>query len=263
MVNFFKNRIRLRTIELEKSNEDLNNIKDELEKTIAKRTAQLKRLNEHLVYNEENERKAIASDLHDSVTQTLAISISKLKNIRESDKSINKGDLLEIQGYLEQSVREIRSLIYQLSPPILDDFDIEIALGFLIEETNAKHHSNFHYINNIEDPVHLDQAVKVTLYRAVNELITNILKHSGSKNGRIEVSKIKETIMVRVEDQGSGFDIEKIKDSDSFGFGLHSLSERMENLGGKIQVDSKSGKGTIIVLTAPVSLSKDNEYEKS
>ena len=250
-------RIKLRTIELEKTNEELNHIKGEQEIIIAKRTTQLKRLNEHLVYAEEGERKAIASDLHDSVSQTLAMSISKIKNIRELKGRIDEGDLSEVQEYLEWSVREIRSLIYQLSPPILDDFDIEIALGFLIEETNAKHHSNFRYINNIEAPVHLDPAVKVTLYRAVNELITNILKHSGSKNGEIEVSKNDETIMIRVEDQGSGFDGDKIKGSDSFGFGLHSLLERMENFGGKIQVDSEQGIGTKVLLTAPVFLMKD------
>ncbi len=253
-----ENRIRLRTIELEKSNDELKNIKDELEKTVAQRTLQLKRLNEHLIYSEESERKAIASDLHDSVTQTLALSMFKLKNIQESDTDIDKADLSEIQNYIEQSIREIRSLIYQLSPPILDDFDIEIALGFLIEETNVKHNSRFKYINNIEDPVDLDQAVKVTLYRAVNELITNILKHSGCNDGEIEVSQTKENIIVRVEDHGAGFDVETIKKSASFGFGLKSLSERMENFEGKFLVESNFGKGTKIILMAPVSPGKDS-----
>lgn len=258
-----ENRIRLRTIELEKSNNELNRIKEDLEKTVAHRTRQLKKLNEHLIYSEENERKAIASDLHDSVTQTLAMSIFKLKNIQESDMDINKGDLLEVQGYLEQSIREIRSLIYQMSPPILDDFDIEIALGFLIEETNIKHNSEFHYINNIEDPVRLDQAVKITLYRAVNELITNILKHSGSKYGTIEVSHNKEQVMVRVEDQGIGFEVDSLKKITSFGFGLNSLVERMENFGGKCVVDSTPGNGTKIILSAPILLGKESEYGKS
>lgn len=258
-----ENRIRLRTMELEKSNADLNQIKKNLEKTVAKRTLQLRNLNENLIYSEENERKAIASDLHDSVTQTLAVSIFKLKNLQESDKCMTKKDFSEVQGYLEQSVREIRSLIYQLSPPILDDFDIEIALGFLIEETNVKHHSCFSYINNIEDPVPLDQAVKVTLYRAVNELVTNILKHSGSKEGEIEISKIKEKIMIRVEDQGMGFDVDTIKNSVVLGFGLHSLSERMENLDGEFLAESIPGKGTKIFLIAPISLKKDSKYEKN
>ena len=205
----------------------------------------------------------IASDLHDSVSQTLAMSISRIKSIRELNGRINEEDLSDIQGSLELAVRETRSLIYQLSPPILDDFDIDIALGFLIEETNAKNHSNFHYINNIKAPVHLDSAVKVTLYRAVNELVTNILKHSGSKNGEIEVSKNDKIIAIRVEDQGSGFDMDKIKGSDASGFGLHSLFERIENFGGKVQLDSEPGIGTKILLTVPIFLVKDGLYEKN
>ncbi|MCP3873816.1 MAG: HAMP domain-containing protein [Desulfobacteraceae bacterium] len=258
-----ENRIKLRTTELEKSNDELNLIKKELEKTVEKRTVQLKKLNEHLVYTEEGERKAIASDLHDSVTQTLAMSISKIKNIQELNNSINQKNFLEIQGYLEQAVGEIRSLIYKLSPPILDDFDIEIALGFLIEEMNTKHHTHFFYSNTIKEPVKVDQAVKVTLYRAVNELMMNSLKHSGSKDGQIEISFIKGEMIVSVEDHGVGFDVDAIKSSESFGFGLRSLSERMENLGGKIQLDSNPDEGTSIHLTVPISPNKENDYEKS
>jgi HAMP domain-containing protein len=99
-----KNRIRLRTNELEKSNAELNRIKNDLEKTVIKRTGQLKKLNEYLVYTEERERKAIASDLHDSVTQTLAMSIFKLKNIRESGTGMDEIDFSELQAYLEQAI---------------------------------------------------------------------------------------------------------------------------------------------------------------
>lgn len=256
-----ENNIRLRTAQLEKSNAELSDIKNELEKIIAKRTVQLKRLNEHLIFTEEDERKAIASDLHDSVTQTLAMSLSRLKSIRESASGTTRKNLLEVQAYLEQAVQEIRSLIYQLSPPILDDFDIETALGFLIDETNAKHRSEFHYMDRIEQSVCLDQSVKVTLYRAVSELLTNILKHSGSKKGLIDVSRTQETIRIKVEDHGCGFDVDRLKRLDIIGFGLRSLSERMENLGGKIQLASTPGKGTKIVLTAPVSTGKTNDHD--
>ncbi|MCD4678262.1 MAG: hypothetical protein K8S18_20060, partial [Desulfobacula sp.] len=71
------------------------------------------------------------------------------------------------------------------------------------------------------------------------------------------VSKTKETIIIRVEDQGSGFDVDTIKNSDAYGFGLHNLSERMENYGGTVELDSKPGKGTKILLTAPISSRKE------
>ncbi len=246
-----EDRIKSRTIEFEIKN-------DELEKILEKKTIQLKRLNDHLIYSEEGERKSIASDLHDSVTQTLAMSISKIKNLQDQSIALKSEDLSEIQGYLEQAVREIRSLIYQLSPPILDDFDIDIALGFLIEQINLQHQSDFEYTNNTDDPVPLTPAIKITLYRAVSELITNILKHSGVKEGKINIWNKENIIKIIVEDQGSGFDMNAVKNSEVIGFGLSSLSERMENLGGKITVDSSLSVGTKITLTALIAPDKYN-----
>ena len=252
-------RIKLRTAELEKSNKQLNQVKNSLEKTIAKRTGQLRKLNEHLVFTEESERKAIASDLHDSVTQTLAMCISKLKDIREMEDSRADKHLKEVQIFLEQSVREIRSLIYQLSPPTLDDFDIEIALGFLIEEINLKHHSHFTYFNHIDDAVSVDHAIKVTIYRAVSELIFNILKHAGTKKGEISISYGKEEISLFISDKGVGFDVNAIQNQETFGFGLKSLSERIQNFGGSARIDSCSGVGTDIYLTVPVRMNKETK----
>lgn len=68
---------------------------------------------------------------------------------------------------------------------MLDDFDIDIALGFLIEQMNLQHLSDFEYINNTDQPIPLPQGLKITLYRAVSELVTNILKHSGVKPVRL------------------------------------------------------------------------------
>ncbi len=96
-------------------------------------------------------RKAFAADLHDSVAQTLALSISKIKNIQEPGEPVDLKIIVQIQGHLEQAVKEIRSLIYQLSPPVLDDFEIDIALGFLIEESNEKYDADIKYINAIDN----------------------------------------------------------------------------------------------------------------
>ncbi len=158
----------------------------------------------------------------------------------------------QIQEHLEQANREIRAIIYQLSPPVLNDFDIDIAIEFLVEEINDKQQADLKYINNLDKPVHLSWINKVTLYRVVSELITNVLKHSGSLGAQIELSKIKNNIQVRVEDKGSGFDI-NIKDKNNHsGFGLFGLSERLTNLGGEIKVNSTIGQGTKVVISVPI-----------
>ncbi len=223
-----------------------------LDKKVKERTIALKRLNEHIVNSEENERKAIAMDLHDSVTQTIGLCISKIKNFKDSDPLSDLDTILQIQGHLEQANREIRSIIYQLSPPVLDDFDIAVAIGFLIEESNENLNAKIRYINNIDKPVSLARTNKLTMYRAVSELITNIFKHSGSLEAQIELTEIKNNIQVSVEDKGKGFDIDSIHEDNYGGFGLYSLSERLINMGGQLIVSSTIGKGTKVIVSVPV-----------
>ena len=229
------------------------------EEKVKEKTKALKKLNEQIIYAEGRERKSVAADLHDSVAQTLAISISKIKTIQESGEPINLEIIAEIQVHLEQTVKEIRSLIYQLSPPVLDDFDIAIALGFLIEENNEKYGVDIKYIKNINPPIHIIKPNKITLYRAVNELVINIIKHSGSKESEIELSKNEKFLLLRVEDTGIGFDLDKVTDKNFNGFGIHSFSERIKNMGGNFELFSKPGKGTKVLLSIPLSSESDIE----
>lgn len=241
-----------RTKELHVSNLDLIRAKEELEAIVAKRTSQLKLLNEHLIYSEGIERKAIAADLHDTIAQTLALSISKIKTMNEPGSTVNFDVLLEIQSFLEQTAQGIRSLIYQLSPPILDDFDIDIALGFLIEENNTQHNAQLTYINKLEDPVDLKKALKLMLYRATAELITNLFKYAGTKKAEIEISSTDTHISIRVEDKGVGMNVEKITAAQGYGFGLYYISQRVENFGGRFIIESKPGQGTKIIIITPM-----------
>jgi signal transduction histidine kinase len=229
--------------------------------SLARRTNQLKQLNEHLVFCEEIQRKTIASDLHDSIAQTLGMGISRIKNITESGTTPGNEDLHDIQCILEQAVREVRSLIYRLSPPILDDFDIDIAIGFLVEETNAREKTDFHYTNHIKDPIPLNHALKVTLYRAANELLTNIRKHAGTSKAKIVLSVTDKDIILQVKDQGTGMDTEKIRTMPDGSFGLYSLSERIQNFGGTLAIDSAPGQGTHITITTPLQ-TKESAHEK-
>jgi signal transduction histidine kinase len=222
----------------------------------------LKELNEYLVHSDEAERKMIASDLHDSVVQTLAMGISRTKNIVESDQLPRPNQIREIQAILEQAVREIRTLVYKLSPPILDDFDIDIAIGALIEEINAREGTAYRYINQVTDAIPLPHALKVTLYRAVNELLTNIQKHAGTPNAAVTLWFSGPDICLQVEDSGAGMDVQTLKPSKDHGFGLYSLSERIQNFGGTLTITSTPGKGTTILLTAPVNQRESQTHEE-
>ena len=139
----------------------LTELNEALSKEVQKKTNRLKNLNVKLVDVEERERKAVASDLHDGVVQNLGMSISTIKTIKESTIVPDTQTLSKIQEYLEQSVIDIRSMIYKLAPPILDDFDFETALGFFVEEINIKYQGSLSYINNIDKPVLFDKTTKI------------------------------------------------------------------------------------------------------
>ncbi len=236
-----------------KAEEDLIQLNKTLDKKVKERTTALKRLNEYLVYSEERERNNLAAALHDSIVQTLGLSVSKIKDIRESTIKNNPEELALIQENLEKSIQEIRLLVYQLCPPVLKDFDIDQALGYLIEESNRMYQADFKFINHLDTSVTLVEANKITAYRAVNELLMNVIKHSGLKQAFIKLSKDKKTISISVEDKGVGFDSGDINKSDFCGFGLYSLTERFSNMGGQISIRSTPGRGTKVLLSIPIA----------
>ncbi|MBC2705977.1 ATP-binding protein [Desulfobacula sp.] len=236
---------------LKQADEKLIEMNKTLDKRVKDRTSDLKRSVDYLALSEEKIRKSIASDLHDSVAQNLALSIFKLKNMRDSGTPVNLENIIEIEKFLEQSIKELRSLICQLSPPFLNDFQIGMALEALIEEYNDKYQTDINYINNTNDPLFTSHPVRVTLYRSANELIDNIIKHSGSKNGEVELSKNKNATLLRVEDHGVGVDLNKLKNNTSYGFGIQDISERINSLGGKVELFSKVGKGMKILISFP------------
>ena len=235
-----------------KEEENLLALNKTLDQKVKKRTQELNILNEHLIHTEEKERSNIASELHDTVAQSLALSVSKIKTMKESDSEDNEKMLSDVQNLIEQSLHEIRQLIYQLCPPVVKDFDIATALGFLVEEMNGKFQADIQYTNNFDNPVEMDEPKRISLYRAANELILNVIKHSGRKKAKIELLKDRDTVLLKVEDKGMGFDMTTINKNHFNGFGLFALSERCKNMGGNFQIKSTPGKGTKIKVSIPL-----------
>ena len=90
--------------------------------------------------------------------------------------------------------------------------------------------TDIQYINTFDNSIDIDDTKKTTLYRAANELMLNIINHSGEKKGKIELSKNQDTILLKVEDSGIGFDMTTINENPFNGFGLFALSERCKNI---------------------------------
>ena len=227
---------------------------DELESKVRERTEQLTSLTAELSLAEERERRRIATELHDQVGQTLIFSKIKLDSLSLSlpSESFEK-QRGEIKKYLDQSIQDIRSLTFQLSPPLLYEVGFEAAVEWLGEELEGKYGFQVEFQDDGRKKLLAEEA-SVALYQMVRELLLNVAKHANAKRVRISVSKVSGKIKVIVADDGLGFDSLKgmRRKNKKNGFGLFNIRQRIEYLGGELLIESEIGQGTRATLLLPL-----------
>jgi PAS domain S-box-containing protein len=228
------------------------------EKQIRTYQERLRSLASQLSLTEERERRRIALALHDRIGQTLALCKIKLGALRESASSTDLvGPLDEIHKLIEGIIRDTRSLTFELSSPILYELGLEAAVEWLAEQIQDQHG----ILSNFEDdrqPKPLDDDVRVLLFQAVRELLVNVVKHAQARNVKVSMRRDGSDMRLTVEDDGVGFYAVPIGSrwSRSEGFGLFSIRERLDYLGGHLEVESESGHGTRATLVAPLKRSE-------
>jgi PAS domain S-box-containing protein len=217
--------------------------------------AQLKSLASQLTLTEERERRRIAADLHDQIGQSLVISKIKLDTLRSFVLSEDLAkELNEISDSLYQTIQNIRSLTFDLSFPVLYELGFEAAVAtWLVEQIQEKYGIASEFEDD-EQPKPLDDDVRVLLFRNMRELLINVVKHANANKVKVSVRKVGSEIHVSVEDNGAGFDVAKVisTSAKAGGFGFFSIRERLEELGGHLEIDSEPGRGTRITLAAPL-----------
>jgi signal transduction histidine kinase len=203
---------------------------------------------------EERERRRIASALHDSVGQTLAMARMQL---RVAQKSIKQRDLYkkldQVCDFLAEAINQTRSLAIELSPPILQELGFEAAIDWLVNQMNNRHGMSIRLEKEANGDFNLNFEVTVLLYQAVRELLFNVLKHAQVKTAKVLITRNGGTIKVSVTDSGVGFDLKKIENTfNPEGFGLFSIRERLKYSGGKMEIESTIGRGTNVEISIPV-----------
>jgi PAS domain S-box-containing protein len=211
-------------------------------------------LSSELALAEERERRRIAVDLHDRVSQALALCQMKLGILqkRALDPEANK-TLAEALKLCLTAMADTRTLTFEISPPELYELGLEAALDELTEVTGRDHAIASEFVDD-EEPKPLSLEVQVTLYRAVRELIINVVKHAQASRIKVAVRREDRSIRVEVSDDGIGFDASKVYfyGTRPKSFGLLSIHERIRLLGGSMEIDSSVGSGTTVRLTAPL-----------
>ncbi|MEJ2052718.1 MAG: PAS domain S-box protein [Calditrichaceae bacterium] len=215
----------------------------------------LRSLSIQLTQSEEKERQRIASGLHDSVVQALTATRMKLNIIQENlESKEDVGGLDEISELIGNSIEEIRSLSFELSSPMLNNVGLVQTIKWFIGIIREKYDFSVEF--DYDRPKYLlTENIRNILFQAVRELLNNVLKHAKAKQTSISIRQAGDTIEIEIKDDGIGFDTKNLYRAidQTKGFGLFNLRERLDFFGGSLKLYSNIGKGTRIIITAPLT----------
>ncbi len=214
----------------------------------------LRFLASELAQAEEKARHRIATDLHDGVAQDLLSLKMELEKIRKSTPSTGlHNTLAQMIETVEKMIQTTRSLMLELSPPVLYELGLEPAIEWLTEKVQIDHGIPVSFEDDGQNKP-LAEGVRVGLFRAVRELLINVVKHAQASNIEITTRRDGQNIHAQVKDDGIGFDPVAIQSPSDLksGVGLFYIRERLMHLGGVFDLESKPGQGTIATLIAPI-----------
>ncbi|MCP4798740.1 MAG: GAF domain-containing sensor histidine kinase [bacterium] len=214
----------------------------------------LRSLASELSLTEERERRKLASNLHDHVSQSLSIAKIRLGMLRNEVDGCDTAHVSEIIDLLNQSIADIRTLTFELSPPVLYDLGLIPALQWLAEQFSKEHYFQIDITDDlVEKPV--DEEIKVVIFKIARELLMNVAKHAEASHVKIDVKHNEETIELTVTDNGVGIPPKEERENTKSGFGLFSIKEKLEHLGGSFVIDCGRECGTRAEIHAPLLLS--------
>lgn len=212
----------------------------------------LRQLSARLVNAQETERRTISRELHDQVGQTLNALLVDAANLAARippDDAVGRQYLDNIRAFADSSVNSIRDIALLLRPSMLDDLGLIPALEWQAREVSRRSGTKVH-VEAEGVPDALDDSLRTCIYRLVQEALHNVSRHSGARHATVTVRRQDESLVVSVEDDGSGFDTTNTK-----GLGLLGMEERVDQLGGRLYIESQPGKGTIVRATLPLAVS--------
>ena len=224
------------------------------EKRLNEYQHQLRSLASQLTLTEQQERRTFATYLHDRIGQTLFVLKIKIEMLSKSvDAPHLSGTLKEINSIIEHLIRDTHSLTFELSPPILYQLGFGAALEWLFEQM----HQQYGLVITFEDDKslkQLDEDILVLLFRGVRELLMNVAKHAKATSVQVSTWRNDNNLYVCVKDDGIGMQNYNINsyNYERNGFGLFSIQERLEHLGGQLTIESQPDCGSQITLIAPL-----------
>ncbi len=247
--------VRSRTIELENRNLE-----------VLRQSDLLREFSQRLLQAQDEERRHIARELHDSAGQTLTVLGINLAQLVQKAATAAPGlaaDAQLIQETVQQLHNEIRTTSYLLHPPLLDETGLSSALNWYVQGLVER--SDLDITLNISQNFgRLARGMELVIFRLVQECLTNIHRHSGSKTASIRIAREPEQITVDIRDEGRGMSPDKVAELQlgGSGVGIRGMRERLRQFDGKMLIESSSS-GTQIHVTIPVPTAADGESKRT
>ena len=235
---------------------------EQLELKVEQRTSSLRTLSSQLMQLQDNERRRISRDLHDSVGQCLAALQMNLDAVARSTDDVGKNEkLTESMALVDEAIREVRTVAYLLHPPVLDLAGLGPAIHWYAEGFNKRSTIELH-LEIPQDLPRLPIDQETAAFRVVQECLTNVHRYSQAANAWIRIAVTPDKFRLEVQDDGKGIGAAhlpmKPADEISFGVGIPGMRERLRELGGSLEIQSR-GHGTRIIATIPLNEGQPRE----
>lgn len=223
----------------------------------ARTTSELQNLSRKILSAQEDERRYLAKELHDSIGSSLtAIKIVLERNIDALTKGKEASDEIRLEnlvGLVQETIRETKRIQHALRPPIIDDLGIMVALHSFCREFNKFYpHIQIRQAFDIQEE-EIPEALKIVIYRVCQEAFNNVAKHSSATSVCLTLKKQDNGIDLAIEDNGQGFSPQDLlaQRGETVGMGLSSMKERSEITGGTFSIQSSQNMGTTISVSWP------------
>lgn len=262
-------------------------IKDDLERMVKERTAELDAKNEELsrevkecewaeerihnlyhqlVKSQELERQRISYDLHDNVAQdlfSLKIALDTLFDNRQCASAEIREKILKLSGVVKRVIASIRGIVYELSPQKLRHVGLLPTISRYCEDFSREYGLTVDFFPAGMDNLSMDFDIEITLYRILQECLNNVRKHANATSVTIKLVMSFPNIILRIKDNGKGFDVlkELAKAADNRHMGIQSMEERVAILKGTLRIDSRPMQGTEVMIEIPWRERKDERKE--
>ncbi len=206
-----------------------------------------------MLQGQEEERKRIAQDLHDGLGTLLAAARMQMQNIqREIDKLGELQLVGKTEKLIDHACKEVRRISHDMMPSALIDLGLVAAIEDLVDEIRVQKDMVFD-LRLPDEELNLDNSIALNLYRIVQEVLQNIVKHANANIVELRMEKSEDNLNITVKDDGQGFDGDHLENQ---GLGLNNIKSRVQYLSGQLNIDSQPGEGVSFNMTVPVTKSE-------